>query len=92
MANHLRALGVRRGERMLLMLGNHIALWETMLAAFKLGAVVIPATALLTAEDLRDRIDRGQVRHLVVGSEHTGKFADLAAGCTRICVGAPVAG
>ncbi|WP_303723132.1 AMP-binding protein, partial [Pseudomonas aeruginosa] len=32
-ANHLRALGVRRGERMLLMLGNHIALWETMLAA-----------------------------------------------------------
>ena len=91
-ANHLRALGVRRGERMLLMLGNHIALWETMLAAFKLGAVVIPATALLTAEDLRDRIDRGQVRHLVVGSEHTGKFADLAADCTRICVGAPVAG
>ncbi|MDH0099344.1 AMP-binding protein [Pseudomonas sp. GD04158] len=91
-ANHLRALGVRRGERMLLMLGNHIALWETMLAAFKLGAVVIPATALLTAEDLRDRIDRGQVRHLVVGSEHTGKFADLAADCARICVGAPVAG
>ncbi len=30
------------------MLGNDVALWETMLAAFKLGAVVIPATALLT--------------------------------------------
>lgn len=41
-ANHLRALGVRRGERVLLMLGNDVALWETMLAAFKLGAVVIP--------------------------------------------------
>lgn len=91
-ANHLRALGVRRGERILLMLGNHIALWETMLAAFKLGAVVIPATALLTSEDLRDRIERGQVRHLVVGSAHTDKFAGLAEGCTRICVGAPVDG
>lgn len=91
-ANHLRELGVRRGERILLMLGNHIALWETMLAAFKLGAVVIPATALLTADDLRDRIERGGVRHLVVGSTHTDKFADQALDCTRICVGEAVNG
>ncbi|MNF33601.1 Acetyl-coenzyme A synthetase [compost metagenome] len=91
-ANHLRELGVRRGERILLMLGNHIALWETMLAAFKLGAVVIPATALLTAEDLRDRIERGGVRHLVVGSNHTDKFDEQALGCTRICVGEAVSG
>jgi len=91
-ANHLRALGVRRGERILLMLGNDIALWETMLAAFKLGAVVIPATALLTPEDLRDRIERGHVRHLVVGSAHLDKFVGLAEGCTRVCVGQPAAG
>lgn len=89
-ANHLRDLGVKRGDRVLLMLGNHIALWETMLAAFKLGAVVIPATALLTADDLRDRLERGQVRHLVVGSGHVDKFAGLAEGCTRISVGPPV--
>ncbi|MFJ2692238.1 AMP-binding protein [Pseudomonas sp. NPDC087336] len=86
-ANHLRALGVRRGERILLMLGNDVALWETMLAAFKLGAVVIPATALLTPEDLRDRIERGHVRHLVVGAAHVDKFDGLGEGCTRICVG-----
>ncbi|MFW0754857.1 AMP-binding protein [Pseudomonas sp. H11T01] len=86
-ANHLRALGVRRGERILLMLGNDIALWETMLAAFKLGAVVIPATALLTPDDLGDRIERGQVRHLVVGSAHVDKFVGLGKGCSRICVG-----
>ncbi|MGE8067108.1 AMP-binding protein [Pseudomonas sp. NPDC089569] len=87
-ANYLRALGVQRGDRILLMLGNEVALWETMLAAFKLGAVVIPATGLLTAEDLRDRIERGNVRHLVVGSAHLEKFADLGEGCNRICVGA----
>ncbi|EJN34704.1 acyl-CoA synthetase/AMP-acid ligase [Pseudomonas sp. GM78] len=91
-ANHLRALGVRRGERILLMLGNDVALWETMLAAFKLGAVVIPATALLTPEDLRDRIERGHVRHLVVGAAHVDKFDGLGEGCTRICVGPAPAG
>ena len=91
-ANHMRALGVKRGERILLMLGNDIALWETMLAAFKLGAVVIPATNLLTPEDLRDRVERGHVRHLVVGSANLDKFADIAYGCTRIGVGGDAPG
>lgn len=91
-ANHLRSLGVGRGDRVLLMLGNDVALWDTMLAAFKLGAVVIPATALLNPDDLRDRIERGHVRHLVVGEAHVGKFAGLAEGCSRICVGAAPAG
>lgn len=57
-ANFLRACGVQRGDRVLLMLGNEPALWETMLAAMKLGAVMIPATTLLTGEDLRDRLVR----------------------------------
>ena len=91
-ANHLRSLGVGRGDRVLLMLGNDVALWDTMLAAFKLGAVVIPATALLNPDDLRDRIERGQVRHLVVGEAHVGKFAGLADGCSRVCVGEAPAG
>lgn len=88
-ANHLRRLGVRRGDRILLMLGNEIPLWETMLASMKLGAVVIPATALLTPSDLRDRIDRGRVRHVVAASAYTDKFETVAGSYTRICVGAP---
>src|SRR5215831_5023960 len=83
-ANFLRAQGVRRGDRILLILGNELALWETMLGAFKLGAVVIPATALLTTDDLRDRLERGRVRHVVAGSAHADKFAGLAGDCTRI--------
>ena len=55
-ANHLRALGVQRGDRILLMLGNVPGLWDVMLASIKIGAVIIPATTLLTAEDLRERI------------------------------------
>ena len=86
-ANHLRALGVQRGDRVLLMLGNELALWETMLAAMKLGAVLIPATALLTTEDLRDRMERGDVRHVVTASAQTDKFAPLPGDYTRISIG-----
>lgn len=91
-ANYLRRLGVRRGERLLLMLGNEVALWEIMLAAFKLGAVVIPATALLTPDDLRDRLERGRVRHVLVGGAHCAKFDGLEGDFTRLCIGEPAAG
>ena len=91
-ANHLRTLGVKRGDRILLMLGNELPLWETMLAAIKLGAVVIPATSLLTTEDLRDRLERGGVRHVVTTSALAPKFAPLRGNYTRIAIGAPVDG
>jgi acetyl-CoA synthetase len=70
-ANWLRAQGVQRGDRILLMLGNQVELWETILAAMKLGAVVIPATTLLGPADLRDRIDRGGVGYVVAASTET---------------------
>lgn len=91
-ANWLRGLGVQRGDRVLLMLGNQRELWETMLAAFKLGAVVIPATTLLVHDDLLDRFDRGGVKHVVVGAEHTPKFDNIGGAHTRIAVGGEVAG
>lgn len=86
-ANWLRAQGVARGDRILIMLGNEVPLWETMLAAIKLGAVVIPATTLLTPDDLEDRLERGQVRHVVIGKAHTDKFETLAGDYTRVSVG-----
>ncbi|HUZ39258.1 MAG TPA: AMP-binding protein, partial [Streptosporangiaceae bacterium] len=64
-ASWLRRLGARRGDRLLLMLGNIAPLWEVILAAMKLGVVIIPATTLLGPEDLADRIARGGVRHVV---------------------------
>jgi acetyl-CoA synthetase len=92
LANHLRGLGVRRGDRLLLMLGNVAPLWECMLAAMKLGAVIIPATTLLNRDDLVDRFARGRVRHVVVGADNAGKFADLDGDYTRIAVGDTVRG
>jgi acetyl-CoA synthetase len=91
-ANGLRALGVKRGERILLMLGNVVPLWEVMLAAMKLGAVVIPATTLLTPNDLKDRFDRGRVRHLIANASDAPKFAGLDPSVTRIALGDAPAG
>ena len=85
-ANFLRSIGMRRGDRLMVMLGNEVALWETVLAAMKLGVVVSPATGLLTPDDLRDRVDRGRITFVVAGAAHTSKFDGLSS-LTRICVG-----
>ncbi|OKJ65770.1 AMP-binding protein [Streptomyces sp. CB02261] len=86
-ANWLRAQGVRAGDRIIVMLGNQVELWETVLAAMKLRAVVIPATPLLGPADLRDRVDRGRARHVIVRAEDTAKFDDVPGEYTRIAVG-----
>ena len=86
-ANFLRSKGVRRGDRVLLMLGNIAPLWECMLAAMKLGAVIIPATTLLTHNDLADRFARGRVRHVIASAENAAKFAALPGDYSRIVVG-----
>jgi len=85
-ANYYRGLGVRRGDRVLLMLGNIPPLWETMLAMMKLGAVIIPATTLLTAKDVADRIARGRVRHIVCAAELAPKIEEACGSCTRVAV------
>jgi acetyl-CoA synthetase len=87
LANWLREQGVARGDRIILMLGNQLELWETILAAIKLGAVLIPTFTLLGPEDLADRVARGGARHVVTSGVHAPKFAGLADGLTRICVG-----
>ncbi|MER5826064.1 AMP-binding protein [Streptomyces mirabilis] len=86
-ANWLRARGVRAEDRVLVMLGNQVELWETALAAMKLRAVVIPATTLLGPADLRDRVERGRVRHVIVRAEDAEKFDEVPGRQTRITVG-----
>jgi acetyl-CoA synthetase len=86
-ASWLRGLGVGRGDRILLMLGNVAPLWEVILAAMKLGAVMIPASTLLQPADLADRLARGHVRHVITDASQTAKFAGLPGHWTRIAVG-----
>jgi acetyl-CoA synthetase len=92
LASWLQQEGVDRGDRVLLVLGNVMPLWEVMLACIKLGAVVIPATTLLGPRDLADRVDRGRVKHVVTASADTEKFAEVPGSWTRVAVGPPVSG
>ncbi|MHB1820564.1 MAG: AMP-binding protein, partial [Streptosporangiaceae bacterium] len=85
-ANWLRGLGARRGDRLLLMVGNIAPLWEVILGAMKLGVVIIPATTLLGPADLADRIPRGNVRHVVTEAGQTAKFESIPGDWTRIAV------
>lgn len=89
MANFLRGVGIGRGDRVLLMLPNRVELWDVMLAAMKLGALVLPATTQLSADDVRDRVQIGEARFVVVDSAETGKFDQLDVPLTRLSVGAP---
>jgi acetyl-CoA synthetase len=91
-ANFLRGRGVRRGDRIMVMLGNVVPLWEVTLAAIKLGAVVSPATTLLMPADLADRIDRGGLRHVVADSASVEKFHGLEGLRTKTAVGEPQTG
>jgi len=91
-ANFLRAEGVKRGDRVLVMLSNVVPLWEVTLAVMKLGAVISPATTLLAHGDLQDRVERGAMRHVIADAAGAGKFANVQGAYTRIVVGGPVPG
>ena len=86
-ANLLRSLGIGRGDRVLVMLPNRVELWELMLAAMKIGAVLSPATMLLSESDLRDRITRGQMRAVIVDQANLARFERIANDCVRVVVG-----
>jgi acetyl-CoA synthetase len=77
-ANWLRQQGLKRGDHLLLVLNNVAPLWEIMLAAMKMGVVVIPATTLLTTEELADRVERGRARMIVTDEDQVSKCAGLS--------------
>ena len=91
-ANFLAGHGVGPGDRVLLMLGNVEALWETMLASIKLGAVMIPASTLLQRADIEDRLQRGAVKAVVAERSLATRFEGIAGAFTRFAVGGAPAG
>ena len=92
-ANGLRALGAERGDRLLLMLGNVAPLWIALLAAMKLGLVVVPAPPQLSDSDAAERLSRGRVRLVVAETAAAAKFEGRSAGLlARIAVGGAPAG
>ena len=92
LAGWLRRHGVRRGTRVLVLLGNQVELWETTLAVIRLGAVMIPATTLLADADLRDRVARGGAGVVIAQAGIAPRFASVPGEYVRVAVGGDVPG
>ncbi len=86
-AGWLASCGLRRGDRVMLVLGNCVPLWELMLACVRLGAVMIPATPLLSVGDLADRVERGRVSMIITHGRDLDRYDAFAQRCTRVTVG-----
>lgn len=91
-ATWLQSLDVGKGDRVIVMLGNQVELWESMLAVAKLGAVVMPTTGALGPADLADRITRGGAGFVVTNAADADKFASVDGQYTGIVVGDAVPG
>lgn len=86
-AAHLAAQGVRRGDSVVVMLGNQVELWESMLALIRLGAVIMPTTTALATPDLVDRLDRGNARAVICNVADAPKFDDIPWKYSKFTVG-----
>ena len=82
-ANYFKSLGIKRGDRVMLILKRHYQFWFAILALHKLGAVVIPATNLLMEHDLEYRFKAAGVRALVCTPD--GQVADEALRAAKNC-------
>ena len=79
-ANYFKSLGIRKGDRVMLVLKRHYQFWFAVLALHKLGAVVIPATNQLVQHDFEYRFNAAGVSAIVCTADgDTANQVDLAA-------------
>ncbi|MGI6175085.1 MAG: AMP-binding protein [Christensenellales bacterium] len=73
-ANYFQSLGVRKGDAVMIILKRHYQFWYAILALHKLGAIVVPATNLLTVKDIVYRNNSASIKMIVCTSQ--GDIAD----------------
>ena len=86
-ANYFKSLGIKRGDRVMLVLKRHYQFWFAMVALHKLGAVAIPATNQLKQHDFEYRFEAAGVSAIVCTAD--GDTADIAAAAVE-AVGRPI--
>ena len=78
-ANYLASLGIGKGDTVLVILKRHYQFWFTILALHKLGAVIVPATNLLTAKDIVYRCDMAGIKAIICsGGDDVANHVDAA--------------
>lgn len=80
-ANYFKSLGVKKGDKVLLVLKRHYQFWFAILGLHKLGAVAIPASNQLQSHDFEYRFNEGNVTTIICTADgDTAHQADIAAG------------
>lgn len=64
-ANALKKIGIKKGDKVMLILKRHYQYWYTMMGLHKIGAVAIPATHLLTPKDIVYRVEQADVKLII---------------------------
>ncbi len=84
-ANYFKSLGIKRGDRVMLVLKRHYQFWFAILGLHKLGAVAIPATNQLLAKDFAYRFQAADVRAILCTAD--GQVADAVDEAAKQCPG-----
>ncbi len=78
-ANYFKSLGIKKGDKVMLIMKRHYQFWFSILALHKLGAIAVPATHLLTKHDLEYRFKAGDISGIVcTGEDGVAEQVDLA--------------
>lgn len=91
-ANMLVRLGVKRGDRVLVMLPRWVEWQVSIVACMKVGAIPIPSVTLLTVNDIRYRVNHSEAVCAITTGQHTEKFGELPSLKVRVVVNAQVPG
>ncbi len=83
-ADAFSRLGIKQGDRVLVMLPRVVEWWETMLGLMKLGAVPIPCTVLLTPKDIQYRAETAQPTAIITDSDNAPKYDEVREQCPTI--------
>ena len=84
-ANYFKALGIKRGDRVMLVLKRHYQFWFAMLGLHKLGAIAIPAPNQLLEKDFKYRFEAGKIRAILCTAD--GEVANAVDAAARECPG-----
>ncbi len=72
-ANFLSDLGLQKGDRVMIMMDTSVEIYELFLGIMKLGGIIIPASTLLSPQDISDRIRRGKINFFVAHHKYKSK-------------------
>jgi len=83
-ANMLLKYGIKKGDRVIIMLPRVPEWWIFAIASIKLGAVFCPCPTMLTPKDLRYRINSAKIKMVITDEENAGKVEEICNDCPTL--------